>query len=143
MMPVACHSYKNKHVYLTGKCITVIFQEAVKAIHPKTLKANLSRYSAHLLRVWACILLDKAGVSPDRIKSCLQWMGNFFQIYLCDTGIIQDKHRNILWAASQEVIDLITGSLVNTPNLAGICIVNTDDTMGNCNRDIDLASYIS
>jgi hypothetical protein len=70
-MPVLCHSYKNKHVYLTGKHIAVIFQEAAKAIHPKTLKADLSRYSAHLLRFWACVLLDEEGMSPEFIKSYL------------------------------------------------------------------------
>ena len=36
-------------------------------------------------------------------------------MYLCDDRIVQDKHRNILRAAMLEVIDLITGSSVNTP----------------------------
>ena len=58
-------------------------------------------------------------------------MGNSFRMYLRDTGIIQDKHRDILRAASQEVIDLITGSSVNTPDLAGMSTVETDNTMGN------------
>ena len=47
-MPVACYSYKNKRVYLTGKQIGILFHEAVKAIHPQTLNAYLSLYSAHL-----------------------------------------------------------------------------------------------
>ena len=49
----------------------------------------------------------------------------------------QDKYRNIPWAASQEVIDLVTRSTVNIPDLAGLSIVDTDDTMGNYDNDMD------
>ena len=58
-------------------------------------------------------------------------------MYLCDTGIIQDKHRNVLRAASQEIIDLIDGSSVNIPNMAGLTRVKADNTMGNYIDDMD------
>ena len=64
-------------------------------------------------------------------------MENSLWMYLCDTGIIQDKHRNILQAASQEVIDIITSSLVNTPNLAEMSTVVEDDSMGNYKDNMD------
>jgi len=51
-------------------------------------------------------------------------------MYLRDTGIIQDKHRDILRAASQEVTDLIARSSVNITGLAGLSIVDVDNTMG-------------
>jgi hypothetical protein len=136
-MPVACYSYKKELVYLMGKRIATLFREAVKAIHPKTSKADLLRYSAHLLRVWACVLLDEAGMSPEFIMSRLRWMGNSCRMYLRDTGIIQDKHRDILRAASQEVIDLIAGSSGNIPDLAGLSIVEVDNTMGDYIDDMD------
>ena len=66
-LPVACHIYKKKRVYLTGKRVAIIFREATKAIHPNTPKDKLSRYSAHSLQVWACVLLDEAGMSPEFI----------------------------------------------------------------------------
>ena len=56
-------------------------------------------------------------------------MGNSFRMYLRDTGIIQDKHRNVLQAASQEIINLIAGSLVNIPNMEGLSTVDVDYTM--------------
>ena len=136
-MPVACYSYKDQLVYLMGKHIATLFRKAVKAIHPKTSKAGLLRYSAHVLRVWACVLLDKAGMSPEFIMSCLRWIGNSFRMYMRDTGIIQDKHRDTLRAASQEVIDLIAGSLENIPDLAGLSIVKLDSTMGNYIDEMD------
>ena len=57
-------------------------------------------------------------------------MENSFHMYLRDTGIIQDKHHNVLRAASQEIIDLIAGSLVNIPNMAGLSTVEVHNIMG-------------
>ena len=76
-------------------------------------------------------------MSPEFIMSCMRWMVNSFWMYLRDTGIIQDKHRNILRAASQEVIDLIVGSSANTHDLAGMSTVETGTTMGNYIDDMD------
>ena len=136
-MPVVCYSYKKKRVYLTGKCIAILFRKAVKAIHPKTSKADLSQNLAHLLRVWACVLLDEAGMSPEFIMSCLRWMGNSFRMYLRNTGIIEDKHHDILQDASQKVINLIAGSSVNTPDPAGMSTVEADNTIGNYTDEMD------
>ena len=58
-------------------------------------------------------------------------------MYLRDTEIIQDKHRDVLRAASQEIIDLIAGSSVNIPNLAGLTTVEVDNTMGDYIDDMD------
>ena len=58
-------------------------------------------------------------------------------MYLRDTGIIQDKHREVLRAASQEIIDLITSSSTNIPTLAGLTTVEVDNTMGNYIDDMD------
>ena len=58
-------------------------------------------------------------------------------MYLRNTGIIQDKYRDIMWAASQEVIDLIAGSSVNTPDPADMSTVDMDNTMGNYTDEMD------
>jgi hypothetical protein len=58
-------------------------------------------------------------------------------MYLRDTGIIQDKHRDVLRAASQEIIDLIAGSSANIPNMAGLSTVDVDNTMGDYIEDMD------
>ncbi len=98
------------------------------------------------MRVWACVLLDEAGATPEFIKSRLRWMGNSFRMYLRDTGIIQDKHRDILRAASQEIIDLIVSVSAQTLNAtdtdtATVAINdmsgNLDKTMGVYNDDMD------
>ena len=58
-------------------------------------------------------------------------------MYLHNTGIIQDKHRDVLRAASQEIIYLIAGSLANIPNIVGLSEVDVDNTMGNYMDDMD------
>ena len=66
-------------------------------------------------------------------------MGNSFRMYLRDTGIIQDTHCDILRVATQEMIDLIVGSLANTHNLAGMSTAETDTTMENYIDDRDFS----
>ena len=53
------------------------------------------------------------------------------------TGIIQDKHRNILQAASQEVTDLTAGSLAKTHDLAGMCMLEKNTTLDNYIDDMN------
>ena len=60
------------------------------------------------MRVWACVLLDEAGKSPDYIKKCLRWMGDSFRMYLSDMHVIQDQHHEALRASSEEVMDLVS-----------------------------------
>jgi hypothetical protein len=108
-MPVAVYkTKKGKVIYLTGNKIAELLRKAVKEVRPDTTPDKLKRYSAHYLRVWACVLLDEAGKLPDYIKKRLRWLGDSFMMYLRDTAIIQHWQLDALLAASQEVIDLIS-----------------------------------
>ncbi len=92
-MLVACYRTKKAPLlYITGSRITTLLCEAVKKVRPSTLAGDLKKYSAHSLRVWACVLLDEAGMSPSFIQKCLRWLGDSFKIYLRDSKAIQDKH---------------------------------------------------
>jgi hypothetical protein len=92
-MPVACYRTKKAPLlYITGSRIAALFREAVKKVLPSTSADDLKKYSAHSLHVWACVLLDEAGMSPSFIQKCLRWLGDLFKMYLRDTKAIQDKH---------------------------------------------------
>ncbi len=107
-MPVVVYkTKKGKVIYLTGNKIAELLREAVKKVHPDTTLDKLKQYSAHFLRVWACILLNKAGKPPGYIKKRLRWLGNSFRMYLRDIAIFQHQHVNALLAALQEVMELI------------------------------------
>ncbi len=108
-MPLAMYkTKKGEHLYLMGGKISKLLQGAVKRIRPDTSPEDIKRYSAHSLRVWACVLLNKAGKSPDYIKKRLRWLGDSFRMYLRDTSVIQHQHVDALQTASQAVMDLLS-----------------------------------
>jgi hypothetical protein len=107
-MPVAVYkTKKGKVIYLTGNKIAELLWKAIKEVRPDTTPDELKQYSAHSLRVLACVLLDKAGKLPDYMKKRLCWLVDSFRMYLRDTAIIQHQHVGALLAALQEVMDLI------------------------------------
>ena len=66
-------------------------------------------------------------------------MRNSFRIYLRDTGMIQDKHRDFLQAALQEILDLIAGPHQAAPTVGctDLSTVDADVTIGNYADEID------
>jgi hypothetical protein len=56
-MPVAFYSKKDSLAYITGTRIAVLFRAAARAVHLTITKEDEQRYSAHLLQVWACVLV--------------------------------------------------------------------------------------
>jgi hypothetical protein len=55
--------------YLTGSQIAELLQSMAKTTHPDMTPDEISCLSSHSGRVWAIVLLDEAGKSPDFIKS--------------------------------------------------------------------------
>ena len=107
-MPIACYKTKKSSLlYITGTRIATLLREAAKKVRPTTPTHELKRYSAHSLRVWACVLLDEAGMSPAFIQKRLRWMGDSFKMYLRDTLAIQTKHVSALHSASADVLALL------------------------------------
>jgi hypothetical protein len=107
-MPVACYRTKKALLlFITGSRIATLLHEAVKKLQPCTSADDLKKYSAHSLRVWACVLLDEAGMPPSFIQKRLQWLGDLFKMYLRDTKAIQDKHLAALQSASSDIMALI------------------------------------
>jgi hypothetical protein len=107
-MPFACYRTKKAPLlFITGSRIATLLREAVKKVRPSTSADDLKKYSAHSLRVWACVLLDKAGISLSFIQKCLCWLGDLFKMYLHDTKAIQDKHLAALQLASSDIMALM------------------------------------
>ncbi len=75
--------------------------------------------------MWALVLLDEAGMTPDFMKSHLRWMGESYRLYLCDTSILQQKHVDALSKESDEVMQLLGNNRNILPNF-----VPVDDKMG-------------
>jgi hypothetical protein len=58
-------------------------------VHPDLSEDKIKRLSLHSGQVWALVLLDEAGMSPDFMKSRLRWMGESYRLYLRDTSVLQ------------------------------------------------------
>jgi hypothetical protein len=68
-MPVAYYRTKKAPLlYITGSRIATLIHKAVKKVRPSTSSDDLKKHSAHSLHVWACVLLDEAGMSPSFIQ---------------------------------------------------------------------------
>jgi hypothetical protein len=76
-MPVPCYRTKKAPLLnITGSRIATLLRKAVKKVQPSTSANDLKKYSAHSLRVWACVLLDEADMSPSFIQKRLRWLGD-------------------------------------------------------------------
>jgi hypothetical protein len=120
--------FVNKHGitrYLTGKKISDILQSIARAVHLDHSEDAIKHYSSHSGQVWALVLLDKAGMTPDFMKSHLCWMRESYSLYLRDTSILQRKHVNALSKESNKVMQLLGSNRDILPN-----IVPVDDEMG-------------
>ncbi len=85
--------YKTKKglaFYLTGNKIAELLRKEVWKVCPDTTPDNLKKYSAHLLCVWACVLLNEAGKTPEYFEEWFCWLDDSFRMYLRDTTIIQN-----------------------------------------------------
>jgi hypothetical protein len=80
-MPVACYRTKKAPLlYTTSSRIATLLRKKVKKVQPSTLADDLKKYSVHSLHVWACVLLDKAGMSSSFIQKRLRWLGDSFKM---------------------------------------------------------------
>ena len=111
--------------YLTGNKIVDTLCFAARTAHPDMPEDELKRFSSHSGRVWALVLLDEAGMTPDFMKSRLRWMGDSYRLYLRDTSILQQKHVEALKKDSNEIQRLLGRNRDILPN-----IVPVDDEMG-------------
>ncbi len=130
-MPFACYITKKAPLlFITGSRIATLLRKAVKKVRPSTSAGNLKKYSTHSLRVWACVLLDEAGMFPSFIQKHLRWLGDSFEMYLHDTKAIQDKHLPALQSLSSDVM-----ALIRTPPDDVVCLTAT---MSNLNVPSDI-----
>jgi hypothetical protein len=82
-------------------------------------------FTSHSGRVWAIVLLDKAEMNPDFIKSQLCWMGDMYMLHLQDTAVLQTKHATALKQLSNDLMMLLGKIRTSLPN-----IVPEDNSMG-------------
>jgi len=107
MPMMATKAVKPEIKYLTGNRVKTLLRKIARKVHPDLTEDEITRFSAHSFRVWACVLLSEAGASPDLIKSRLRWMGDSYRSYLRDTQAINEMHRDALEKANTAIMELL------------------------------------
>ena len=106
--------------YLTGSKIAKLFQSVARTVHPNMTREEISRFSSHSGRVWAVVLLDEAGMSPEFIKCRLRYLSDAYRLYLRDTSVIQSKHTDALNKDSEDIIKLLGENRMILPDIVPI-----------------------
>jgi len=107
-LPLAVYKdSKGKVCYLTRAKATEVIRKAVKAVYPDVSKEELSKYSSHSFRVWACVILDEQGMPPDFIKKRLRWLGESYRVYLRDTNKIDEMQLEALRASASRTMEFV------------------------------------
>ena len=72
-LPLAIFTNKNGDVkYLTASKISEVLRKAARTAHPDLTEDEIQKFSAHSIRVWACLPLSEAGMKPDFIECRLR-----------------------------------------------------------------------
>jgi hypothetical protein len=65
----------------------------VYQLDPVKDKQTLQKWSAHSLRVGACVILHSLGMSIAQIKFLLRWRSDAFMVYLRNTAILSNSQN--------------------------------------------------
>ena len=74
----------GKPVLICSMHIKASLQHAAMEVYGITDPAALSRFSAHSIRVGACVALHAASIQQQDIKFALHWKSDSFYNYLCN-----------------------------------------------------------
>lgn len=119
--PVCIYVNNNsmEPLYLTGPKVKNLIQKAINIVNPKMSAEDRQKYSAHSLRVWACVLLDQAKKPPSFIKQRLRWLGESYRLYLRDTLHQSQSHREALSANTEAIISALSADATDLISAIG------------------------
>ena len=87
---------KKKTCYIDDIQIRDILQEAAKSVYNIKSKEDLARFSAHSIRVGACVILHAQNISSEDIKFRLRWRSDSFRMYLRNIIQLAERHRDVI-----------------------------------------------
>lgn len=94
--PLAWFSDGKAKQLITDKHITSVLRQSARKAHAISNDDDLSRWTAHSIRVGACVLLHEKGADPLFIKSQLRWKSDTFLTYLRHTHVLALRHSALI-----------------------------------------------
>ena len=83
----------GKQRLVTAKDISQCMQYLAGAVYHVTDPKELSRFSAHSLRVGACVILHAQGLTESQIQFILRWRSLAFMAYLRNLTALSDRQN--------------------------------------------------
>jgi hypothetical protein len=90
--------------YITATDIELVMSTAASHVYnlsPRTCRTELQLWSAHLIRVGACVILHAMGFTASQIQFILQWKPMAFLVYLRNLSILATKQNKAIHDVSR------------------------------------------
>ena len=97
--PIAVYVKNNAVMHMTQRVVEVE-QSCAKTLYNLTSKEDIGRYTAHSVRVEACVALHAAGASIMTIQFRLRWRSDKFKNYLRHVNQLAEQHNISMNAVS-------------------------------------------
>ena len=88
--------FNKKTCHIDDVHIKSLLQEAARKVYKITDKEDLAKFSAHSIRVGACVLLHAQNISTEDIKFRLRWRSDSFRMYLRNIVQLAERHRDAI-----------------------------------------------
>ena len=92
-VPLAIYAKKGIPTFMTQVEVEVEMQACAKKLYNLTTQEDIARYTAHSVRVGACVALHSTGASIMTIKFRLRWRSEKFVSYLRHVNQLADSHN--------------------------------------------------
>ena len=100
-IPLACYwdPQRSSVRLITATEIEALMRRVAALVyhmHPKNEKGAINKWSAHSLRVGACVALHSMGFTPLDIQWLLRWRSQAFMAYLRNLALLADRQHQAL-----------------------------------------------
>ena len=82
--------------YIDDIHISTLLRDAENSVHNITSTKELARFTAHYIRVGACVIMHTNGSSTSMIQVRLHWKTDAFKFYLRNVESLAEYHRDVL-----------------------------------------------
>lgn len=100
--PLEQYRAKGTRTLIHSNIIRRCLRRLAKYCYNLTRKEDLDRYTAHSIRVGACVALHVAGKSTDFIKAALRWKSDAFQMYLRNVVALAEQRNTAINATDPD-----------------------------------------
>ena len=90
----------GRTVLVTSNVIEKVMRQCATVVHKVKTDPELQLFSAHSLRVGACVILHSMGFNATEIKWTLRWRSDAFMDYLRNTHVLATRQNRVFDEAS-------------------------------------------